>query len=382
MSGRVFLAAVLAGIVASLVMSAVQHFRLTPLIVAAEVFETGEHEHAAGGAAVEAETWSPSDGLERTAYTILANLVVGVAFALVISGAALLLGLPMTMSNGLLWGIAGFLVFSLAPAAGLPPELPGMPAADLGARQLWWGFAAVATGIGLALITSARRGLVTALGIAVLALPHLFGAPQAPAHDTALPAHLAAAFAVNSIAAAAIFWAVLGALLGFFNDRVKPGSSSVICEKIPATVITGFLGAGKTTLIRHLLATANGRRLALIINEFGDVGVDAEIVKGCASPGCREEDVIELANGCICCTVADDFIPAMSKLLERDSPPEHIIIETSGLALPQPLVRAFQWPEIRSRVTVDGVVTVVDGAAVADRPLRRRRGGARCPAGS
>ena len=140
----------------------------------------------------------------------------------------------------------------------------------------------------------------------------------------------------------------------------------MIHDKIPTTVITGFLGAGKTTLIRHLLATANGRRLALIINEFGDVGVDAEIVKGCAIPGCREEDVIELVNGCICCTVADDFIPAMSKLLARASPPEHIIIETSGLALPQPLVRAFQWPEIRPRVTVDGVVTVVDGAAVAD----------------
>jgi cobalamin biosynthesis protein CobW len=140
----------------------------------------------------------------------------------------------------------------------------------------------------------------------------------------------------------------------------------MIAAKIPATVITGFLGAGKTTLIRHLIANAGGRRLALIINEFGDVGVDSEIVKGCSTPGCSEADVIELANGCICCTVADDFIPAMSRLLDRSPPPEHIIIETSGLALPQPLVRAFQWPEIKSRVTVDGVVTVVDGAAVAD----------------
>ena len=137
-------------------------------------------------------------------------------------------------------------------------------------------------------------------------------------------------------------------------------------SKIPATVITGFLGAGKTTVIRNLLEKAEGRRIALIINEFGDVGVDGEVLKGCGEETCREEDVVELANGCICCTVADDFIPTMSKLLDRSEPPDHIVIETSGLALPQPLVRAFNWPEIRSRVTVDGVVTVVDSAAVAD----------------
>lgn len=137
-------------------------------------------------------------------------------------------------------------------------------------------------------------------------------------------------------------------------------------QKIPATVITGFLGAGKTTLIRNLLENANGRRLALIINEFGDVGVDGEILKTCGNDSCSEDDIIELANGCICCTVAEDFIPTMNSLLGRDLPPEHIIIETSGLALPQPLVRAFNWPEIRSRVTVDGVLTVVDGKALSE----------------
>ena len=136
--------------------------------------------------------------------------------------------------------------------------------------------------------------------------------------------------------------------------------------KIPATIITGFLGSGKTTLIRHLLNNANGKRIALIINEFGDLGVDGEILKGCGDETCRDEDVVELSNGCICCTVAEDFIPTLEMLINREDAPDHIVIETSGLALPQPLVRAFNWPDIRTRVTVDGVVTVVDGPAVRD----------------
>ncbi len=137
-------------------------------------------------------------------------------------------------------------------------------------------------------------------------------------------------------------------------------------QKIPATVITGFLGSGKTTMIRNLLENANGKRIALIINEFGDLGVDGGLFKGCGIENCRDEDVIELNNGCICCTVADDFIPTMMKLLAREDRPDHIVIETSGLALPQPLVAAFNWPEIKTQVTVDGVVTVIDAAAVAE----------------
>ena len=136
--------------------------------------------------------------------------------------------------------------------------------------------------------------------------------------------------------------------------------------KIPATIVTGFLGAGKTTLIRHMLMHAQGRRIALIINEFGDLGVDGEILRGCGIETCREEDIVELSNGCICCTVAEDFIPTLEMLLARPDRPDHIVIETSGLALPQPLVRAFNWPQISTRVTVDGVVTVVDGKAVAE----------------
>jgi len=137
-------------------------------------------------------------------------------------------------------------------------------------------------------------------------------------------------------------------------------------QKIPATIVTGFLGAGKTTLIRNLLQNADGRRIALIVNEFGDMGFDGSLVNGCADPECAAEEVVELTNGCICCTVADDFLPTMEMLLSRDEPPEHIVIETSGLALPQPLVRAFSWPSVKPKVTVDGVVTVLDAAAISE----------------
>ena len=136
--------------------------------------------------------------------------------------------------------------------------------------------------------------------------------------------------------------------------------------KVPVTVVTGFLGAGKTTLIRHLLEGARGRRLALIINEFGDVGVDGDILRSCGIESCPEENIVELANGCLCCTVADDFVPAIEALLARSPRPDHIVVETSGLALPKPLVKAFDWPAIRAKVTVDGIVAVVDGAAVAE----------------
>lgn len=139
-----------------------------------------------------------------------------------------------------------------------------------------------------------------------------------------------------------------------------------LTAKIPATIVTGFLGAGKTTLIRHVIENAGNRRLALVINEFGDVGVDGEILRACGVENCPAENIIELANGCLCCTVADDFAPAIEALLALESPPEHIIIETSGLALPKPLVKAFDWPDIRSRLTVDGVIAVIDGKAVAE----------------
>jgi cobalamin biosynthesis protein CobW len=143
-------------------------------------------------------------------------------------------------------------------------------------------------------------------------------------------------------------------------------SANASLAKVPCTIVTGFLGAGKTTLVRHLLQNAGGRRIAVLVNEFGDLGFDGSFIAGCGIEGCTEEDIVELPNGCICCTVADDFVPALEKLLNRPNPPEHILIETSGLALPKPLVNAFNWPAIRTRVTVDGVIAVVDGPAVAD----------------
>lgn len=135
--------------------------------------------------------------------------------------------------------------------------------------------------------------------------------------------------------------------------------------KIPVTVITGFLGAGKTTLIRHLMANPEGRKLAVLVNEFGTVGVDGEILRQCADENCPDENIVELANGCICCTVADEFIPTIEALLARPTRPDHILIETSGLALPKPLLKAFDWPAIRSKITVDGVIAVADAEAVA-----------------
>ena len=137
-------------------------------------------------------------------------------------------------------------------------------------------------------------------------------------------------------------------------------------EKVPVTIITGFLGAGKTTLVRHLMQNPQGRRLAILVNEFGDLGIDGDILKGCADANCPEDAIVELTNGCLCCTVADDFVPTIAALLARPQPPDHILIETSGLALPKPLLKAFEWPELRSRITVDGVIAVADAEAVAD----------------
>lgn len=141
--------------------------------------------------------------------------------------------------------------------------------------------------------------------------------------------------------------------------------SAAALTRVPVTIITGFLGAGKTTLLRHILHKAQGHRIAVVVNEFGSLGIDGEILRGCGIEGCRDDDIVELTNGCLCCTVADDFLPTMEALLDRPNPPEHVVIETSGLALPKPLLKAFGWPTVRNRMTVDGVITVVDAPAIA-----------------
>ncbi len=141
--------------------------------------------------------------------------------------------------------------------------------------------------------------------------------------------------------------------------------------KIPVTVITGFLGSGKTTTLRHLLQNNQGRRLAVLVNEFGEVGIDGELIKSCqvCEDETEEMNLVELTNGCLCCTVQEEFFPAMQELLKRRDKIDNILIETSGLALPKPLVQAFRWPEIRTGATVDGVITVVDCEAVANGTL-------------
>jgi cobalamin biosynthesis protein CobW len=136
--------------------------------------------------------------------------------------------------------------------------------------------------------------------------------------------------------------------------------------KIPVTIITGFLGSGKTTLISHLMKNPQGKKLAIIVNEFGTLGIDGDILKNCADENCPLENIVELSNGCICCTVADDFIPTMDSLLSLKEKPDHIMIETSGLALPKPLLKAFSWPDIKSKITVDGVIAIADSEAVSE----------------
>ncbi|MBM3521234.1 MAG: cobalt transporter [Alphaproteobacteria bacterium] len=230
MTGRVLLAVLLGGIAAGLIMGMIQHVRLTPLILAAEVYEQGGgHDHAADATAAatatetaaEPEEWAPTDGLERSFYTTAASMLTGAGFAIVLAGISLLVGLPLTAGNGAIWGLCGFLAVMLAPSAGLPPELPGMPAADLEARQIWWFATIAATAIAVFLV--ARRREAWPFAMILIVLPHVFGAPQPTSHETAVPAGLAALFAANSLAAGAIFWSLIGIFTGMALDRHGKG---------------------------------------------------------------------------------------------------------------------------------------------------------------
>jgi cobalt transporter subunit CbtA len=225
MIGRLVLAALIAGMAAGLLYGGVQHLRTTPLILAAEAFEkAAAHDHAATATTTQEATapthehseaeWTPADGWQRTLSTTIASVITGAGFALVLAAVSLLTGLPITPQNGLIWGICGFLAVTVAPGAGLAPELPGMPAADLTLRQLWWAGTIVATGAGVYLVAVKRDLAWLLLAVALIALPHVIGAPQPLTHETAVPAGLAASFVANTIAANAVLWSLIGLFLG------------------------------------------------------------------------------------------------------------------------------------------------------------------------
>ena len=224
---RVVLTALAAGAIAGLFMWAVQAAKVVPLILHAELYEQrGEADHGAvhsPEAAVphnhEGDAWEPADGLERQAFTLLADLIVGMGFAFMLVGAIALRGEEITWRQGVAWGLAGFAAFYAGPSLGLPPELPGMVAADLPGRQIWWIGTAAATAGGLALAVFGRRVLPVAAGAALILLPHLIGAPGHASESGPLPAALAAEFAVASLVTVQLFWIVLGGLSGYFYDR-------------------------------------------------------------------------------------------------------------------------------------------------------------------
>jgi cobalt transporter subunit CbtA len=225
MIGRLVLAALIAGMAAGFIYGGVQHVQTTPLILAAEVYETApadDHAAATTDPAVtpaptpehKAEEWAPADGWQRTLSTTVSSMITGAGFALLLAGISLLTGLPITPKNGLIWGICGFLAATVAPGAGLAPELPGMPTADLVLRQVWWVATIAATGAAIFLIATRRELIWLAAAVILIALPHIIGAPQPLTHETAVPAGLAASFAANTIAASAVLWSLIGLFLG------------------------------------------------------------------------------------------------------------------------------------------------------------------------
>ncbi len=229
---NLFFAALVAALCAGLVTSVIQHFRLTPMIFAAESFEgEGGHSHGEEEAAHShdegtpahshgEDEWMPQDGLERTAFTVASNILAAAGYALIIGAISVLFNVPINGATGLLWGIAGFAAFTLAPGFGLPPGLPTMPVADTLARQLWWAGTAIATGAACLLLAKYRASWVVAVAVALVVAPHIIGAPQPPDEATGVPAGLAAGFAAAVIANGAVFWGVLGLAFGAVNDRL------------------------------------------------------------------------------------------------------------------------------------------------------------------
>ncbi len=241
---NLILSAAAAGVAAGLFTAVVQHVTTTPIIIAAEKYEGGAsahnhgadaapaHDHGAAApdegaamqaAAAEGEEWAPADGIERTLYTSLATTVVGVGFGLALLAAMTLAGVRIDARTGLAFGVAGFIAVALAPSLGLPPEIPGSGAAELGARQAWWFFAVAATAIGLAGLLLTNNAWLQIGGVVLIALPHIVGAPHPQEFVSTAPAELAGHFVATSLAVTAIFWAVLGYASGAFYERFSRG---------------------------------------------------------------------------------------------------------------------------------------------------------------
>jgi cobalt transporter subunit CbtA len=219
---QIIFAAALAGLLGGLLITAMQYVSVVPLILEAETFETAAaHDHGAGDAAAHdaaEEAWAPADGLERALYTLAANILMGIGFALLLAAGFALTGQD-GWRTGLYWGLAGFAAFMLAPAIGLPPEVPGAESAPLVERQLWWLGTIAATAGGLALMLLTRSWQWIAAGAALIALPHVIGAPQPAHHGGLAPDSLAREFVVAVLVTGFLFWLALGALSGFFYKR-------------------------------------------------------------------------------------------------------------------------------------------------------------------
>jgi len=230
---RIVFSALLSGLVAGLLITLVQHFTVIPMVLEAESYEAGVasvseavghghghehdgHSHGAGGG----NEWAPADGAERTFYTALTNTLAAIGFAL-------LLGACFTVFNhanwrmGLLWGLGGFAAFQLAPAMGLPPELPGTVAADVASRQAWWVGTVIATAVGLGALVFAKTSLLRILGVVLIALPHVIGAPHPEVFSMAVPPEMASDFALRTLLVGGLFWLMLGGLAGFTFNKVR-----------------------------------------------------------------------------------------------------------------------------------------------------------------
>jgi cobalt transporter subunit CbtA len=218
---RHLLAAILSGIAAGIVMGFIQHVRLTPLILQAETFEHIAHGHSAEPHAHGEDVWSPADGFERTLYTTLSSVLAATGFALLMTGLSIIGNRPITLANGLFWGLCGFFAVAFAPAIGLPPELPGMAETALQQRQFWWMGTILLTGLGLWILT-AGKSLNTAIpALLLLAIPHIVWLPKPSTEASTIPAALAAQFVTASLGANLIMWCVIGLTLGYFLERSK-----------------------------------------------------------------------------------------------------------------------------------------------------------------